>query len=590
MFLQTAVPSKIIRVLIIDDSEADFVYVRELLEGAAPDRYDIEWVNSGSLAVIRVAEQAHDIYFLDYTLGGITGLDVLRVARQSGVAAPIVMLTGRADEAIDRDAQDAGATDFLTKTELTATTLERTIRYTVENYRLLLDMERTAKQDSLTGLANRRHFSDFLAGAICRAQRSGQHLGVLLIDLDHFKEHNDRYGHDAGDRLLVDVAGLLTHAVRGGDLVARLGGDEFAIVLSDIHGIQDAVTVAKNVLAVLGRASSAGEGRSGGVTASLGVATFPEAGDNAAALIKAADIALYEAKGQGRCRYQCFEQEMQVQALRRADLHQALDLVLKDHGLQVFYQAQFCVPGGALSGLEALVRWERGGSYLSPAEFIPIAETTGLIQHLGAQVLAQACAQFQVWSRRGLVPADARIAVNVSVHQLVREGFTGQVAGILRDCGLDARQLELEITESAPIHDMRGAIRQLETLSELGVSIALDDFGTGHASLTHLQRLPVQKIKIDRSFVLHCTDRTGDQVLVGGMLAMAKALGLDVVAEGVETAEQQELLAAEGCCLMQGYLLHRPAPADVVEQTLIDLGRRNGRAESIGADLNNLLH
>lgn len=558
---------KLLRILVVDDNEADVVYVRELLAQVDGVQYRVDWASNGEEALQLLDQEIHDLYLFDQSLDGTTGIDLLRRARRNGVVAPIIMLTGRDDDALDLSAMAEGASDFMVKSELSVTSLERSIRYAAESHRLLVEMERTAKQDALTGLANRRHFQEFLEGAIARARRSDQIMGLLLIDLDHFKEINDQHGHDAGDRFLIDIAERLTHTVRQGDLVARLGGDEFAVVLDNLSCVDNAALVAANILSALEKPCPVG-GVACHVAASVGVAVYPDAGHSVNAMFKAADTAMYEAKAQGRNRFQCFERHMQEQALRRAELHRALESALAKRQISVHYQAQFVLPEHRLVGLEALARWEKEGEYVTPAEFIPIAENAGLIELLGEQVLSEACRQFQRWIKQGLLPVDARVAVNVSVRQLVQGDFSHIVERVLGEARLPATRLELEITESSPIHDLKRVVRQLEQISALGVHVALDDFGTGHASLTHLQHLPVQTLKIDQSFVRHCAQVSSERVLIEGTLGMAHALGMQVIAEGVEIDAQRDFLLGRGCTRMQGFLLHRPSTAEAVEVLL----------------------
>ena len=549
----------------MDDSEADYVFARELLSEVDGCRFEVDWVGNYREALEVIAQQRHDIYLLDQQLDTGSGIELLRRARARGMSGPVVMLTGMSDGSLDRSAMQEGAADFLVKNELSPALLERSIRYAMERHRLLIEMENVAKQDALTGLANRRHFQEFLAGAMARAKRSDQILGLLLIDLDHFKEINDQYGHAAGDLVLARVGGLLLDCVRRGDLVARLGGDEFAVVLDDIGRAENTTLVAEKALEMF-EANPVALGTSHlTIGASIGVAVYSGGAEDAGGLVKAADTAMYEAKALGRNNFQCFAPHMQSEALRRADLHRSLEGALSRGEMSVHYQAQFQGAEPRICGVEALVRWQRGSGAVPPSEFIPIAEESGQIGVLGEWVLGVACRDFHDWESRNLVPDGFKLAVNLSVRQLARAGLPAEIERTLRASGLDPTKLELEITETSTIRDFESAADVLRQIRALGVSIALDDFGTGHGSLSYLQNLPIQTVKIDRSFIRNFVEREEDAVLVKATLGMANALGLGVVAEGVETEAQRRFLIENQCRVMQGFLFHRPCPAAGLE-------------------------
>ena len=432
-----------------------------------------------------------------------------------------------------------------------------------------------AYHDSLTGLGNRRLFQERLAMALAQARRNETRVGVLFLDLDHFKRINDTLGHSLGDALLQGVADRLVASVRETDLVARrelsgaisrLGGDEFTILLSEIHDVQDLAKVARRVLEALARPFHLGE-HEVVIGASIGITAWPDDGNDAETLLRNADTAMYHAKEQGRNNYQFYAQSMNAVALRRLILEGKLRRALENEEFELHYQPKAALADGALCGLEALLRWrdpELG--LVLPDDFVPIAEETGLIGRVGEWALHAACRQVAAWQARGfpLVP----VSVNLSAHQFRSGQLVEQVRAALAASGVPAAALELEITEGTYLHDESRVIAQLDELRGLGVRISLDDFGTGWSALGQLRRLPVDVLKIDRSFVRDVAERADDAALVAAIVAMAKALRLRVIAEGVEREAQREALRAIGCDEMQGFLLSPALPAHEVERFL----------------------
>lgn len=561
---------KAVRLLVIDDNQGDYILTRELLHDVEDTRYEVDWASDGQAALKTMEAQEHDAYLLDHHLGALSGLDLLSEIKSRGMIRPIIMLTGLCDRSLDHHAMNAGACDYLVKGELTSALLERSIRYAIERNRLLTELESAANKDALTGLANRRNFQEFLDGAVARTHRGENRLGLLFIDLDHFKEVNDQLGHDIGDQLLVKVAERLSGCVRRGDLVSRLGGDEFAIILDAIGHPENATRVAQKILHTLATHPISVADEPISVGTSIGVAICPDDASDGAGLIKAADTAMYEAKKAGRNDYRCFQGHMQSQALRRAEIHRALGDALANQEFSLAYQPQVVATSGLIVGMEALLRWSRRGEQIGPAEFIPIAEDHGLIGPIGDWVLDTACKQYAAWQRRGLLPEGLILAVNVSAQQLDRGGLLESIERILEATGMRPSTLELEITETSTMRDADTAVEELRRINALGVRIALDDFGTGYSSLNHLKQLPIQTLKIDRSFVKDTLSEESSAVLVKGTLALARALGLTTVAEGVETQAQREFLIANRCGIMQGYLFHKPLSPAAFESLLID--------------------
>lgn len=415
-----------------------------------------------------------------------------------------------------------------------------------------------AQHDTLTGLPNRMLLKDRIAQAVFHAQRGKSKVSVMFIDLDRFKYINDSLGHEAGDRLLQTVAKRIRTCLRESDTVARLGGDEFVIVLPEAQGSHEVSIVAAKILETLSQPYHL-QGQDLHVSASIGVALFPEDGEDADTLMRNADAAMYHAKDSGRANYQFFTEHMNVSAQRRVTLEAELRRALDRSELTLAYQPIYALANGRLVAAEALLRWrhpERG--MVAPGEFISVAEDSGLIHPIGEDVLRAACAQVRLWQDQGL---GIRLSINVSVHQLRRRAFLDQLRTILAATSVDPGLLELEITESLIVEDASEALKTLKSLEELGVRLAIDDFGTGYSGLSYLKRFPIDTVKIDQSFIRDISIDADDAAIVRAIVAMAKSLKLSVVAEGVETGEQLAFLSSLGCDFAQGYLLGRPVDA-----------------------------
>ncbi len=433
-----------------------------------------------------------------------------------------------------------------------------------------------AHHDVLTGLPNRALFLDRLEQAMARARRHDRTVAVMFMDLDRFKVINDSLGHAVGDALLRELAGRLRAAVRDGDTVARLGGDEFAVLLEDMARPEDASRVARKLLEALGEPFTA-EGREFYLTASIGVSLFPADGDDAHALLKNADAAMYRAKERGRNSYGFYSAELGRRSARRLELETHLRRALERGELELHYQPQLCLRSGGVTGVEALLRWRHPQlGQVSPAEFVPVLEDTGLIVPVGHWVLERACAQLRAWREQGV--DGFAVSVNLSAHQLHRPRIAEEILGVLDRTGIDTCSgcLELELTESLLMHEVEETIAKLERLREAGVRIAVDDFGTGYSSLAYLKRFPIHVLKIDRSFVRDLPDDPDDRVIARSILSLGHNLGLDVVAEGVETRAQLEFLRAEGCGAAQGYLFSPPVPAAELPDVVRRLGPDRG--------------
>lgn len=417
-------------------------------------------------------------------------------------------------------------------------------------------LEYQANHDSLTGLANRNLLNDRIEQAIAWAKRNEQVMGVMLLDLDHFKLINDASGHSAGDALLKDVANRLTACVRETDTVARLGGDEFVILLTDVPQPGDVDRVAEKILSALSRPIEV-DGRDVFVTASIGVSLYPRDGDHGEILLRYADMAMYRVKEHGRNSVRQFIPEMGSTAISRLDMEAAMRRGLERGEFVLHYQPKIDIQTQRVVGAEALVRWQHPQiGLIHPIEFIRLAEETGLILPLGEWVIAEACRQQVMWRTQGLPPL--KIAINMSARQFRQDDLTDRIAAIFTSTGVNPKLIILELTESMVMQDVDSTLLSLRALKELGVSLSLDDFGTGYSSLSYLRRFPIDELKIDRTFINDIHTNPDDAAIAGAIIAMARSLGLSVVAEGVENKEQADLLSTMGCSEVQGYHYARP--------------------------------
>jgi diguanylate cyclase (GGDEF)-like protein/PAS domain S-box-containing protein len=685
-------------VLLVEDDEDDFHITQDLLAAQSRTRFDMDWVSSYDAARRAIAEARHDVYLIDYRLGGLTGLDLVREAFRGEPGAPVIILTGVGDYEVDLEATLLGVTDFLVKDQLDPEVLERSIRYAVRHhaalgelresqeryalavrgandgiwdwdlpsgriyfsprwkailgysddavadlpqewlgrvhpgdveqlqaaidahldgqaaqlesehrmrhrdgaYRWVLsrgvairDQDGTATRlagsmtditdnkaaeerllhnalhDTLTGLPNRTLFLDRLAVLLTRARRQPSYrCAVLFLDLNRFKLVNDGFSHAIGDQLLVALARRLEIGLRPGDTFARLGGDEFTILLDGIASLGEAAEVAERIQHALSEPFAI-DGRELVVTASIGIA-LSERDSRPAELMRNADIAMYDAKRQGAARASVFSAHMHSRVKSELQLEAELRRAIDDRRLRVFYQPIVDVGSGRLTGFEALARWPAAEPHVEPAEFIAMAEKTGLIGSLGRLVLNEACARLVDWRERGLIDAGVSVSVNVSARQFGDANLIPDVLVALEQNRLLGGALRLEVTESTVMQEPERMRAALEELERVGVRAHIDDFGTGYSSLAFLQHFPGDTLKIDRSFIRAMHQDEGSEAIVRAVIALAHSLDLQVIAEGVESSAQLEKLRALGCESAQGFLMSKPLDVIETERLLVD--------------------
>ncbi len=525
--------------------------------------------------------------------GGMDGFNTCAKLRQlpDNQHIPILMMTGLEDlDSINR-AFEAGATDFITK-PINIALLGHRVRYMLKashTTNRLLESERRLHRmayfDNLTELPNRQFFREYLQHMIALAQRQKCKMAVLFLDLDGFKRINDTLGHHAGDQILQEASERLRKSLRASDLfartgrteegnsLARLGGDEFTVLLSTISRNEDAAAVAERIRINLSQPLILGSHELY-ITSSIGIAIYPDDGDSGEDLLKNADLAMYHAKRDGANIYRYFSNRMTEAAVHRFNLENHLRKALEHSELELHYQPLFDLAIKRFSGVEALLRWKNPElGQISPAEFIPLAEETGLIINIGSWVLNQACRQAVAWIKQGL--SLKRMAVNISTMQLLHKSFPALVEKILTETGLEPSILELELTESALIFDEDTVLDVLLSLKKIGVQLAIDDFGTGYSSLSRLKNFPIDRLKIDQSFIRDIGQTSDNGAIAVAVIAMAESMNMQVTCEGVETEDQLTFLKKKHCNEVQGYLLSRPLPSVQAQAFLLGAVHRD---------------
>jgi len=440
------------------------------------------------------------------------------------------------------------------------------IRDVTERRKHQCEIEFQATHDLLTGLPNKRLLIDRITQSISHAKRQNKRLAVMFIDLDKFKQINDTLGHCAGDLLLQTISARLTNAMRECDTLARIGGDEFVLLVEHINDDSSISMVASKVISTISKPVEL-VGQVYSISCSIGISGYPEDAHSADSLLTRADIAMYRAKEAGRNTFHFFTPQMQEQLDKRVDFEKRLKLALQKDQFVLHYQPQVDLRTGKITGMEALIRWNSPESGLvSPGEFIPVAEESNLILCIGEWVLFKACEQLSEWKKQGIpiVP----VAVNVASSQFTQQSLVEKVEKCLKKYDLEAKFLELELTESLSMEDPVRSIELMQQLKDIGVSLSIDDFGTGYSNLSYLKRFPVSKLKIDHSFITGITNNPEDRSIVNAVIQMAHSLELQTVAEGTETVGQISLLATEGCDVIQGYYFSRPVPEDEIAELL----------------------
>ncbi len=563
------------RLLIADDDRSMRLALMNVLDS---DGYDLHEVENGKQAYDYCRQNLPDLVLLDAMMPEMDGFIACEKIRtlEGGKHIPILIVTALDDEESVERAFKVGATDYLPKPVHFAVLRQRISRLlhaaSVERH-----VRQLAYTDPLTGLPNRTTLTTHLTELLAKVRASDDMLAMLFLDLDRFKLVNDTLGHSVGDLLLKAVAERLQRCVRTGDMVARLGGDEFTIIVDRAKSRDSVARIAQTICESIEKPFSF-SGQEIFVSTSIGISLFPLDGDDIGELMKHADTAMFRAKELG-CSYFFYENDMEAAVTRKMEIEADLRRSVSRDQIDVYYQPKANLVTKEIVGMEALVRWNHPQKgIICPQEFIPLAEETGIINEIGLWVMIASCLQVKEWIDQGHRPYS--IAVNLSGVQLQNGNIIYQVKQVLEETGIDPALLELEITESTIMHHPEKVIEVLKKLKDMGVNLAVDDFGTGYSSLNYLKRFPIDLLKIDAAFVRDVETDADDRAIIQSIIALAKSMRLQVVAEGVESRKQEELLKAMGCDFIQGYYVGRPVCAEEFEQFVLNKSNKSGSSVS----------
>lgn len=553
-----------LNILCVEDDQGDFRALEGMLQRIYGDALAVALASDITAAVDIIDSEADgffDVCFVGGKSAPVARMEVVRaIIGKTSCKAPVIFLSRHDDIEVDKLAMNAGATDYLVKESLSERDLERSIRYATNKRRSEERVEHLAFHDPLTSLPNRLLLKDRLEQVLARVHRRNGFAALMFLDLDNFKTINDSLGHSVGDLLLQEVAARLRECCRGEDTVARLGGDEFVVLLPEAGRNEERTVIgARRVAEKISQAVNetiAIKGHELHVTASIGVSIITSESKSVDAILRQADTAMYEAKALGKDSCSFFVPEMEQAVLRQVRIETQMRAGLKNGEFFLNYQAINETKTAHLIGAEALVRWNNPvlGS-VSPGEFVPVAEESGLIWALGEKILEEAC------DFLAQTPELPQLSVNISGEQIHRPNFVEFVEGVIQGTGLEPGRLIFELTETSLLADLEKAAQAMESLRASGVRFALDDFGTGYSSLSYLKRLPFDYVKIDGSFTRDVLENTDDQAIIDAILSLGDVLGFRVTAEGVETADQLEYLRDRSCATVQGFYFGRPLSA-----------------------------
>ncbi len=548
-------------VILADDDPSIRLMIRHVLES---EEFDIVEAADGIEAIKAVEKHHPALVLLDAVMPGIDGFTTCKQIKDKGhTDVPVMMITGLDDDASVERAYDVGAIDFITK-PIKWAVLKHRVKSVVATVVAERKVELLAYRDTLTNLPNRLLFADRLEHSIDRSARHRESLALLLIDMDDFKLVNDSFGHDAGDKLIKAVGDLLARSMRRADTVARLGGDEFAVIVESIDGTDDAISIADNLSTILEHNVRLDDQETF-TGASIGIAIYPEDGEDARTLLKNADTALFRAKEKGRHCFQFYKPEMSVTAMERLELENSMRKALDEDQYVVYYQPIIDIHKNEIVGVEALLRWEHPEKgIIKPIDFLPLAEDCGLIVPIGEKLIRTAAKQLRLWQDEGL--ENQNVSINLAPRQFRDMDMVALFKEVMHENELEASNFTIEITENALIDNVGEVEAVLNTLHGMGMTIALDDFGTGFASLAYLKDFPVDIVKIDRMFIEGTPDSREDTAIVEAIAGLTRGLRLRLLAEGIENERQLQMLKGLGCQLASGYYWSKALPADQYEQ------------------------
>lgn len=566
------------KILLVEDDSDDAEFLRVSL-AQHNDSVDVTHTSMISDAVTVLDNERFDVVLLDLNLPDGRGAECVERIHEADELVPIVVLSGHDDEDFAVEILNRGVQDYLVKWEGDGRIILRAIRYAIERKRAEIKVNYLARLDWLTCIPNRQYLRDELAHATTRALRGRRTMALLLLGLDGFKTVNETLGREAGDVLLRAVAQRLKDSIREGDLLARLGGDEFAVLLEDVEGPLEVEAVARNIGGAFQEPFDVG-GRQVSVTAGVGITVCPVDSTDAVALLSSADSAMREAKEQGRNTFKFVTPSMHEEILSYRRLEADLKVAIEREQFELLYQPQVRLADHRIEAVEALLRWkhpERGR--VSPNEFISVAEESGYIIPMGLWVIEEVCRQLGRWESAG-VPVP-RVAINVAAVQLRQPGFHDAVRGVLQSHSIDAGLIELELTERALMDDADGTRECLYALQDIGVRLAIDYFGAGHSCLSHLRQLPLDVLKIDRSFVSDLHASQDAQIICSAILTIAHRFSLDAVAEGIESEQQEAFLTRHDCQYGQGHYFSAPIEPDQIGAMMVERGGQATRQRRV---------
>ncbi|MDA3869949.1 MAG: EAL domain-containing protein [Gammaproteobacteria bacterium] len=548
-------------ILLADDDPSIRLMIRHVLEA---EEYDIVEAEDGLDAIRAVEKQHPALILLDAVMPGLDGFATCKQIKERGHAdIPVIMITGLDDDASVERAYDVGAIDYITK-PIKWAVLKHRVRSIVNRVMAERKVQRLEYRDTLTQLPNRLLFVDRLEQAIVRAERHRESIALMLVDIDDFKLVNDSFGHEAGDKLIKAVGDLLSKSLRRADTVARLGGDEFAIIIENVDGDDDAISIADNLTTIL-KHNVRLDDQETFTSASVGIAMFPDDGMDAGTLLKNADTAMFRAKEQGRRCFQFYKPEMSVNAMERLELENSIRKAIDNNEMVIHYQPIIDIHNNEVVGVEALLRWQhpdKGMVY--PDDFLPVAIDSGLIVAIGEWMIKTVCHQLRVWKEAGM--ENQSVSINLTTKQFKDQDVVTLFKLAMDEHRIEGAELNIEVTEKTLLAGEGEIEAILVQLHDMGMTITVDDFGIGFASLTNLKDLPIDVVKIDGAFVAGIPDNEHDVAVVNAIAGLTRGLKMKLLAEGVENEHQLNLLKGLGCQYAQGFYWSKALPADQYEQ------------------------
>jgi len=558
-----------LKILLIENQPKESSFVQRLLQEGLHNQLILHKASTAHHGLALAKQYPLQAILLDVNLQREHGLDYISQFIEYSPGTPLIILSGVENEEVALEAVKKGAQDYLIRGQMTSGGLCRAIRYAMERQRATQRITHLAHYDHLTGLANRGLFYERLNSAVARCNRNDTAMALVFVDLDHFKTINDTFGHEYGDTILKTVAHRLKQCIREIDTGVRLGGDEFAVLLEQISSVEDVETIANRILQFLAQTVVVQQHQLR-VTGSLGITIYPWDSANPQELLAHADAAMYRAKAQGGNHYQFYTAGLKTAGLDRTTLEVELRRALNKQEFLLYYQPQYDLHTQQVVGMEALLRWHHPyQGLINPKQFIPQAEENGMILPIGEWVLRTASKQAKYWEKQGF--PMAQVAVNLSARQIHHGNLPALMQEIIQYSHLNPENLKLELTETFLIHETEETIQTLRELKAMGIQLYIDDFGAGYASLRYLKLFPIDGIKLDQSLIQNLPHSTNDGAIIDAIISLGNALGLQVIAEGVETTEQAQFLETHGCDVIQGYWISPPLPANETAQIMVHI-------------------